>query len=91
VPEETTTGIVDHGPRLRIGPTPAERLAALETERDRERAAVSDLEAKLRILSAKRAVANERGRYRRTVGLGFILGLVGLIGGFYLLLLGSTW
>ena len=89
MPEETMTGIVDHGPRLRIGPTPMERLEALELERDRERAAVRELEEKLRTLAANRAVANERGRYRRTVGLGFIFGLVGLIGGLYLLLAGS--
>jgi ferric-dicitrate binding protein FerR (iron transport regulator) len=67
-----------------------ERLEALESERDRERAAVRELEAKLRELAANRAITNERGRYRRAVGLAFILGLVGLIGALYLLLVGSS-
>ena len=61
-------------PALTVPPTAAERLAALEAERERERAAIQDLEADLRKASDGRARLNAAGRFRQTVLLGFGLG-----------------
>lgn len=64
---------------LNLPPTADERLEALEAERDREQAAVRDLEQGLKEAAASRAVLDERGRYRRTVRLAFVLTLLGMV------------
>jgi len=73
-------GAPELGPHLKLPPTAVERLAALEAERERERAAIQDLEAKLREAGAGRTLMNERGRFRGMIPLGFLLGVMVVIG-----------
>jgi hypothetical protein len=70
---------------LNVAPTSDERLAALEDERDREQAAVRDLEARLAEAVANRSALNERARFRRTLLVTFVLGVLGLVFGFFAL------
>ena len=67
-------------PHFTLPPSAAERLAALEAERDRERAAIRELEEQLRETAASRTVMNERGRFRRMIPLGFFLAVMTVIG-----------
>jgi hypothetical protein len=73
-------GAPDVEPHLTLPPTAAERLAALEAERDRERAAIRDLETKLAEAAVGRALLNESGRFRGMVVLGFSLSATLLFG-----------
>ena len=72
---------------LTVPPTAAERLAALEAERDRERAAIQELEANLRKAGGGRPVMDAAERFRRTVALAFGLAAV-IVGGLIALLVG---
>lgn len=71
-------GAPDVEPHLTLPPTSEERLAALEAERELERAAIQDLEATLRDAVGAGVITNERARFRRSVFLGFVLGFMGL-------------
>jgi hypothetical protein len=73
-------GTPDAEPRLTLPPAAAERLAALEDERERELAAIRDLETRLREADQGRALMNERGRFRGMIPLGFFLGVLFVIG-----------
>ena len=75
-PRATTTPAVT----LTVPATAAERLAELEAARDRERAAIQDLEADLRKAAGGRPVLNAADRFRRTVVLGFSLGALIVVG-----------
>jgi anti-sigma factor RsiW len=72
-------GTPDVEPHLTLPPSAAERVAALEAERDRERAAIKELEAKLAEAAANRAVIDERNRFRGMIPLGFFLGVMFVI------------
>jgi hypothetical protein len=72
-------------PALTVPPTAAERLAGLEAERDRERAAIQDLQADLRKAARGRSLLDEGGRFSRTVVMGFSLAAV-IVGGLIILL-----
>ena len=67
-------------PQLIVPPTAAEQLAALEAARDRERAAIQDLEADLQKAAGGRAALNAAERFKRTVALGFSLGALLVVG-----------
>jgi hypothetical protein len=72
---------------LTVPPTAPERLAALEAERDRERAAIQELEADLRTAAGGRPVMDAAERFRRTVALAFGLAAA-IVGGLIALLFG---
>jgi hypothetical protein len=73
-------GTPDAEPQLTLPPAAAERLAELEAERERELAAIQDLEEKLRVADEGRTLMNERGRFRGMIPLGFFLGVMFVIG-----------
>jgi len=67
---------------LRVAPTSDERLAELEAEREREQAAVRDLETKLAEVATSRSLLNEQARFRRAVLTTYVLAVLGLVFGF---------
>jgi hypothetical protein len=73
--------------QLTVPPTAAERLAALEAERDSERKAIQELEADLRKAGGGRPPMDAAERFRRTVALAFGLAAV-IVGGIIALLAG---
>jgi hypothetical protein len=52
----------------------------MEAERDRERGTIEALEGDLRKAAGGRARTREQGRFRRTVVLGFSLGVTIVVG-----------
>jgi hypothetical protein len=72
-------GTPDVEPHLTLPPSAEERLAELEAERERELAAIRDLEARLRVADEGRTLLNERGRFRGMIPLGFFLGVMFVI------------
>jgi hypothetical protein len=82
-------GPPDVEPQLTLPPAAAERLAELEAERERELAAIRDLEARLREVDEGRTLMNERGRFRGMIPFGFFLAVMFVIM-FFGLVVGSV-
>jgi hypothetical protein len=73
---------------LRVRPTSEERLAALEAEREREQAAVRELEVRLTEVKAAGELLNEDRRFRQAFWMTFVLGVLGVVLAFFLMVRG---